>query len=174
MSVSGCLSTLNWGDVPTWIASIGTLAAISIALWQILGDRRRAAEQQRRAQAELISAWYAGADHDHSRLVIRNASDQPIYEAVVVLVINGRSGREAPPEYRRILLVVPPGTYRIQAPIGWRGMGATPGAEVAFTDRTGEAYWVRRAGGSLTEIDQTAIEHYAIDRPFQSTDLRPE
>ena len=55
--------TLNYGDVPAWIASIGTVAAFSVALIQIRTERnlrQQADDQDRkerhRAQARLISA----------------------------------------------------------------------------------------------------------------------
>jgi hypothetical protein len=54
---------VNWGDVPTWVAAIGTVGAFVAAFIQIGTERRRrlAREQQdrldaRRAQARLVSA----------------------------------------------------------------------------------------------------------------------
>lgn len=164
-------SNLDWGDVPTRIASIGTMAAIVVALWQIRGDRRQVATRERRAQAESISAWYDGDSQIGSDLVVRNSSEQPIYEVVVTLVIDGHTGRRALPDHQRTFLVVPPGNHRVRVGGRRRGMSAAPGAEVAFSDRTGAAHWVRRADGSLIELEGPPIEYYDISRPFISSQL---
>jgi hypothetical protein len=76
--------SVRWGDVPTWVAAIATLAAVSIAIWAGVSAKkagqaaRRTArvslrlleieqardEEQRRAQArlhqaDLVAAWHA-------------------------------------------------------------------------------------------------------------------
>jgi hypothetical protein len=150
--------TLDWGDVPTWLASIGTVAAVWLALSQILADRRTVRAHIKRSQAELVAAWYAGDRGDASLLVVSNTSTQPVF--------NGHGGEGVPPDYRRVFLEVPPGTFEVAVSSHWHGMSATPGAEVAFTDRTGRANWIRRANGDLEEGGESAIEHYDIGRPF--------
>ena len=42
--------TLNYGDVPAWIASVGTVAAISVALFQIRTERKLRQKAEREDQ----------------------------------------------------------------------------------------------------------------------------
>jgi hypothetical protein len=67
---------IQWGDVATWVASVGTVAAVGVALWQVFRERsaRQAREAQDRVQAardrtdrhlahaRLVSAWTAPAE----------------------------------------------------------------------------------------------------------------
>lgn len=68
--------------------------------------------------------------------------------------------------FRRVFLVVPPGTFRVEVPSDWHGMHRRPGVEIGFTDDTGEVHWVRRADGALEESLVPAIDHYGIARPY--------
>jgi hypothetical protein len=99
---------INFGDFPTWVASIGTVGALGAALYQINSERnRRIAQESRdrderhRAQARLVSAWIGKtrggpASSDNSRqisLELINGSPEPIYGLVAGAVfIQGRSG----------------------------------------------------------------------------------
>lgn len=164
---------LNWGDVPTWVAAIGTVSAVSLALWQNMVDRRTARTRAVRAQAELISAWYGGDRDDVTDLYLRNGSKQPIYEVVVCLVINLGGGEGVPDDFRHVYLELPPGLFRIEVPSHWHGMSARPGIEVSFTDRTGAKHWIRRAAGALVVSPEPAIEHYGISRPYSYEVTQP-
>lgn len=106
---------MHWGDVPTWVAAIGTVGAFVAAFIQIGTERRRrlAREQQdrlqaRRAQARLISAVLGPIEHpdpepdlDQPHIADKNAarlsygrtgvdlfntSQEPVYTLVVGLV----------------------------------------------------------------------------------------
>ena len=137
-------------------------------------------ERQRRAQAELISAWPAsrppaaaaeqrtGEEADRTWINLLNRSDAPVHRAVVALVaIQGggpRNGKETPPPFRTTLNVIPPGKqYTSVAPF-FPSMSAKPGVELAFTDRAG-VHWVRSAEGVLIEIDEDPIDYYGLDLP---------
>ena len=74
--------TLNDGDVPAWIASIGTVAAISVALFQIRTERklRQKAEhedkiERHKAQARLISAMPGPTEPEEVKIPWQ--ADQP-------------------------------------------------------------------------------------------------
>jgi hypothetical protein len=59
------------GDLPTWLGSIGTIAALSVgvvALWRDSTDRRR-------AQAAKVSVRFEAPDE----ATVHNDSDAPIY-----------------------------------------------------------------------------------------------
>lgn len=90
-------------DAASWLAAGGTVSAVVVALGQSGYERhlRRKLdgnryELERRSQAQRISAWYAGvgAARDSefgppSAISLLNRSDEPIYEAVVMLVYPG-------------------------------------------------------------------------------------
>jgi hypothetical protein len=112
----GCtVPRVNWGDVPTWVAAIGTVGAFIAAFIQIATERRArlAREQQdridaRRAQARLISGVRGPVEHPDpepdldkpgtvdkiaARLAygrtavdLFNGSQEPVYMLVVGLV----------------------------------------------------------------------------------------
>src|SRR4051794_27038336 len=104
--------TVHLGDVPTWIAAVGTVGALVAALIQINTERQRRhlleireAHERHQAQARLISA-FLGTEETRGRPVppgqeftdnddpsvgrtpiyIINGSDEPVYEPVVGLV----------------------------------------------------------------------------------------
>ena len=54
---------VRWGDVPTWLAAIGTVGALFAALWQIRTERKRrlAAEKQLRQERHVEQACRVAA-----------------------------------------------------------------------------------------------------------------
>jgi hypothetical protein len=58
------MSAVQWGTVSTWVASIGTVAAVSLALWEARGERKERLRRELRNQAERISAWFVGMHKD--------------------------------------------------------------------------------------------------------------
>ena len=108
------------GDVATWVAAIGTVSAVVVALVQVARERsaRLTQEAQDRtdrhlAHARLISAWtgpaeaipeaerveYGDAESDpafnyRTPIYVHNSSAEPIYEIVVgVVFIQGAAPR---------------------------------------------------------------------------------
>lgn len=166
---------LAMGDLPTWLAAIGTVAAVSVALWQVRADQFRRRQQEHRAQAGLIAVWYSG-DKEGMRSVLSllNDSSQPVYEAVATLTRSGGPGERVPLDYRAVLPTLPPGRWKVEVSGDWHGMSAYATAEVAFTDHRGDTHWIRRSNGKLEEIQRSAIEHYDIGRPFGSAALQAD
>jgi hypothetical protein len=179
---------LDLGDVPTWVASIGTVFTLAFALVQIRTERNRRITQeaadrqeQRLAQARLVSAVtgpeVAGDDpteRGKTAVDLRNSSLEPVYGIVVgIMFIQGAGPRKIEDELQRIkndssmpfaittAAILPSGTHRVfLRGTGWgRGMGGRPGAEVAFTDRAG-VHWIRRATGKLEEIPTEPFEYF--------------
>ena len=58
------MSAVQWGTVSTWVAGIGTVAAVSLALWEARGERKERLRRELRQQAERISAWFVGMHKD--------------------------------------------------------------------------------------------------------------
>ncbi|MGL5823427.1 MAG: hypothetical protein ACRCYU_00970 [Nocardioides sp.] len=96
------LPTLDWGDVPSWIAAIATLGALVAAGWavkkasdtfklELKRDSERQAHDEQAEQADLIAAWSAWLKPDDTRMragwgaLIVNGSPLPVYEATIEL-----------------------------------------------------------------------------------------
>ena len=177
------IGVVRWGDVATWIAAVGTVSAVVVALLQVARERklrlhreRRDWTEQRRAHARLISAWIGSPSEDRTPVYIHNGSPEPIYEIVVGIVfVQGA----APHDLEGMLdlftgsrrsgflpattsAIIPPGTWRLWIRgRGWTGvMGGRAGADVAFVDRDGVS-WVRRARGNLEELNCGPLAHFA-------------
>jgi hypothetical protein len=58
------MSAVQWGSVSTWVAGVGTVAAVSLALWEARGERKERLRRELRQQAERISAWFVGTQKD--------------------------------------------------------------------------------------------------------------
>ena len=58
------MSAVQWGTVSTWVASVGTVAAVSLALWEARGDRKERLRRELRQQAVRISAWFVEMHED--------------------------------------------------------------------------------------------------------------
>lgn len=120
---------IQWGDFATWLAGVGTVAAVAVALRQVARERasRIKREQQdqsdrHRAHASLISAWLGPtqeipranrqsydnpmdtARHNYRTAIhVHNSSSEPIYDVVAGIVfIQGAAPRtlEAFVEFR--------------------------------------------------------------------------
>jgi hypothetical protein len=114
------LEKIQWGDFATWVAAVGTVSAVVVALLQVARERnarlsREAQDRRERhlAHARLISAWtgpaqevpeterveYGDSDSDRAfnyrtPIYVHNSSAEPIYEVVVGIVfIQGAAPR---------------------------------------------------------------------------------
>jgi hypothetical protein len=84
---------VNWGDVPTWLATAGASVAAIYAgrAYRIERNRDRQAEESAsRAQASKVAVWTEtfhtvdGSDLiGTDQFMLRNASEAPVYEVVV-------------------------------------------------------------------------------------------
>ena len=184
-------SSWNWGDVPTWVTGLVTAGAVSLSLLQVARERtdrraeerrreddeRRSDEEARRAHASQVGAWYAGMtggpDGGTDLVGLSNASQLPVYEVVVTMVLvrgaGPREGTQIPGDdysSRARIDVVPPGEWRVDlGAVGWRGMHAHPGIEIAFRDAEGRG-WKRLSTGRLEPIGEAPLDHYGMEVLF--------
>lgn len=96
---------MNWGDVPTWVAAIGTVGTLVAALVQISSERARrlAADEQLREerhieQARRVAAYVGEVekpplphgdrndDRGRTAFYLVNNSPEPVYSVVVGMV----------------------------------------------------------------------------------------
>jgi hypothetical protein len=87
---------IHLGDLPTWLAALGTVGALAAALWQIRTERKRRLEREalereerHQAQARLIAA-VVGPEEPHEEVAILgrtavdliNGSAEPVYRLI--------------------------------------------------------------------------------------------
>jgi len=182
--------TLNYGDVPAGIASIGTVAAFSVALIQIRTERnlRQQTEDQdrkerHRAQARLISAMPGPTEPEEglhplagrSAIDCINASSEPAYNVVLGIVFIQRAAPHTTEDMLKLRLgsgevagvptttlsILPPGRTRAWIP-GTHWTSAMAGRAGAEIAFTDRAgsHWIRRATGELDELPVDPLEYF--------------
>jgi hypothetical protein len=160
------------GDVPTWIAGIGTVAAVVVALALAIRDSRQRDAERRRAQAEKIGASLPNFDPSDPNglrrsLRVGNTSGQSAYRVIVSAEPIGKPymkklRAEHPLAFRVFIGVLPPGRryeHIDVPPIG--GIDFIWALELAFTDAAGRS-WVRSASGELREIKTDPVAYYGL------------
>jgi hypothetical protein len=137
------MSAVQWGTVSTWVAAVGTVAAVSLALWAARGERKERLRRELRQQAERISAWFVemhkeshGEDpqgEDSPReawlppelrgraadVELLNNSADPVTDVLIFLSrVSYKVQRwwDQEPEYRVMIGVLPPGRWTIRVP----------------------------------------------------------
>jgi hypothetical protein len=181
---------LEWGDVPTWVAAVGTVAAFAVALYQITTERRYRhqaerldREERHRAQARLISAMPGPVAREpgdpllagRSAIDCINSSSEPAYNVVVGMVfIQGagprttedmlglRAGDGVPhPVPTTTLSILPPGHSRAWiAGSGWIGVLAGRAGAEIAFTDRSGSHWIRRAVGQLEELPVDPLEYF--------------
>ena len=186
------------GVTGTYLAAIGTLTAVVVALKQshdaqALQKEREAKQRAKdeRVQAERVSAWHAGTvdgDYRNHRVELINHSYEPVFNVVVFTVfIQGAAPRtsesmanhlgqvggpyQGPNFMRAVLSVLAPGQHHVNIVADTGIHNARIGIEISFTDTRG-AHWVRRAIGEVEPLSANPIDYYDVERPV--TYVMPE
>jgi hypothetical protein len=157
-------SGVQWGDVATWVGSIGTALAFfaTFVLLVITRQEQKAArEEDRRAQARQVSAWCVRVQPASGEVTItvQNSSDEPVYGMLVA--VGAKWSREmvrfaeaeglsyvTPPKYKKdhaahlTLSPMPGGGYDKSLPV-----------EIIFNDASGGIFWRRDRYGGLARLD---------------------
>lgn len=137
-------------------SAVGTVGAFLVGFLLLRREHRREAERaedERRAQAERISAWIElHRKPDGTRELafhIHNASDMPIYE--VELPLSTGPHEEFAAEF---VGLVPPGqTIRRAAPAEWLRSYVEPEpVQIEFLDSAGRR-WTRDEQGGLQRVE---------------------
>ena len=137
------MSAVQWGSVATWVAGVGTVSAVSLALWEARGERKERLRRELRHQAERISAWFVGMhkephgedahEEDPRReawlppelrgraadVELLNNSEDQVTEVLVFLSrVSYKVQRwwDQEPEYRAMIGVLAPGRWTISVP----------------------------------------------------------
>jgi hypothetical protein len=147
-------------DAASWLAAVGTLAAVVVALGLAIADGRRRSREDRRHQAELITAWVAVQfERPYVWVTLENASNLVAYHLVISTVSVVESSKVTRPSdprtWRRFISQLPPGQSKPLS-VDWSvatGV-ARPGVEIAFQDAAGRS-WIRDWSGQLEEVKET-------------------
>jgi len=166
---------VQWGDAPTWLAAIGTIGAVVVALWVSLGESRRRARADERRQAELITAWVSsrgglisgGIDKPGIFVRVANASNQAAYRLIVSSCDATRQGDRpqgrSPGDWRTFISELPPGEIGVF--VEWEPqMSSRPAVEIAFQDSAGRT-WKRDYQGALEQLKGDHVKHYGLGEP---------
>jgi hypothetical protein len=141
---------IQWGNLPQWLAAIGTAGGLFYALRLFRRESRARHEQDEdrlRDLAKYVAVW----PNDLGTLTLRNGGQEPVYD---VWIYASReeglgAGDNLPVLYTIPLLppvkVIDTGT-KVPAPMG------TQVFRLVFTDARG-IRWVRESGGTLIRVD---------------------
>lgn len=162
---------MNWGSVPDWLSSIGTVGALLIALWIVYRDHQKTERDrvitkthQESAQARRVVAWAVGLyfreERRYLHWVIKNDSDEPIYKVQLRLGLE-EVDEETEPSYYVCDLIAPQSVVESRSvdealPVGVMLHERTPPLELVFLDAAG-LLW-RRVGASLENLDAVPPE----------------
>jgi hypothetical protein len=154
---------VNLGTLPDWLAAAGTVGAFWVTYLLLRKEqkaRREFEDENRQAQARLVSAWitFPRQAGPHSAvhvadLVVKNMSEEPVYDLRATLIPHSKlpeddpEGAMGPDVIRFHFGIMPPeerGTTRI------KDVPSEPLAVIlAFTDAHGRE-WRRFHNGDLT------------------------
>jgi len=144
--------TVTWSD--QWQAW-GTLGALILALVLALVQAVRWWSVQRRAQADLVSAWMEKMPNSGSSYAVHNGSASAIY-TVGIHENDGASGAIS-------WLVIPPSRTMYSSTQDDGSLTPTP-VTITFTDSSGRGWRRRKDGGLQRSWSNDAIEFYRIGR----------
>jgi len=172
MRFNEVIACVDWGDIATWLGSVGTVGTLIFTLRQLYNDRNERKSNELKFQAKEISAWIDNSNKDITIVRFNNLSNTPVYSVVLTIVcIKGAGqpidGTEAGEnyKYRSIFSVLPPGKFKHIMNSPGRGMFMEYGIEIAFTDSSGNS-WIRKSNGELITIKQEPTDYYNISHPF--------
>jgi len=163
------MSDLQWGTVPDWVAAVGTAGAFiagGVLIAKELSAQHKQDEDARRAQASLVSAWATlqtssftvpggpTSKGTGAKVVIRNGSEQPIYNCGASLPSGQAFVPGLVPPETTVSDVLPykppPGTIPL------RSVGGEIAITVTFRDSNGRM-WKRGPEGILESFEHEHI-----------------
>lgn len=168
-----CGYSIDWGDVPTWIAGLASIALLGGVAWeyrrQVETDRMKA-ETEARAQASrvfpiTVSFTYPlGTGSPEAVVVVKNLSDLPIYECRLTLLSWGWEEAHEEVSVGRYFTTILPGDSEKQDFLDRHGLKNPPDLEMAggglapppwqieFRDAAGQS-WCRKPDGRLARAE---------------------
>lgn len=130
-------SAIRWGDVPTWVGALGTLAAFVIALGIYAGS----VSERRKEHARKVSGWVPGGPAIVPAGAKLGASPTFATVSTLQLLIKIHNGSDEVISDVRAIVVSADGTDLGLDPIGWTDVG--PGQDIEITTFTPDRGLVR-------------------------------
>jgi hypothetical protein len=174
-------SSVNYGDLPTWIVALATASALVAAFRAALYTKRlfeteqardaRAEQRDLRAQAEHVSAWIQAKDQKivagsftrslgiQLSTALLNSSTQAVYDVKMTFsagsVVAGLTDSiDVLPPLTKAALRPLPKLAQTQLEAGLQtSSGETPRVALEFSDAAGRR-WLRAADGTLEQQGQ--------------------
>lgn len=165
------MGVIDWGDVPTWLATIGAGVAVwfaSRAYAAEVARDRRAENLLAQGQAARVAAWadeafdYGGQNEfgreTIPRVFLRNASELPAYDVLLFsYVFDWRAPQDKTPSGKWTVGLLPPTTDPVKRLPLEDADGTSHQYVMQFRDAAGRT-WHRDLSGVLRE------GHYERDR----------
>jgi hypothetical protein len=156
-------SAVQWGDVATWVGSIGTALAFFATFVLLVITRQEqkgARDEDRRAQARQVSAWclQVRPAAGEVTVAVQNSSDEPVYGMKVAVGAAWSHEKVRSAEVEGLDYVTPPKyrkdhTARIELnPMPGGGYERSLPVEIIFNDASGGRFWRRDRYGGLTQL----------------------
>lgn len=145
------LGQIDWGSVPDWIAGVGSLAAIVVALWISLSEaklRRRRDEDEEKRPARLVvlgepalGSPQLGATEASEYVRVHNFGEAPIHQLHVGLAVWRAHDREPVPALIEVTFLGPGESQEFEFAVP-DGEGSIRAGELAayFVDAFGRAW----------------------------------
>jgi hypothetical protein len=162
-------------DAASWLAAVGTIGAVFAVLWLARIDARRRSREERRRQAELITAW-VGEENLERSVPLGDARERLDPSGLPRGHFDRLCGR-----WSRVVrpanLIRRPGEGSSRScrlvrneplSVEWNvgDWTARPGVEIAFQDAAGRA-WVREWNGKLSEVEKTDhLKRLGLEEPL--------
>jgi hypothetical protein len=158
-------ANVQWGDVATWVVSIGTALAFLatfILLIYTRQEQRAVREEGRRAQPRQVSAWCTRVRPAAGEVTVtvQNSSDEPVYGMRVAVGIKWSREKVDFAEVTDLQYVTPPKyhkdhTVRLELrPLPGGGYEESPPVELVFNDASGGRFWRRDRYGGLAQLTE--------------------
>jgi len=182
--------SIQYGDVPEWVASIGTVAAFAAVAVQIRLDQNRRHkqdeydEQERyRSQATLISSMPGPIEpaigqrlsDGRSAIDCFNGSSEPVYNVVVGIVFLQGAGPRTTEDMMKLRLkgenregvptttlsILPPGRSRAWVQgTHWTGVMAGRAGTEIAFTDRSGSNWIRRVNGEIEELPSDPLTYF--------------
>lgn len=148
---------VDWGSVPTWVATIGALVAVAFTGRSYVLNRRR----ETREQASKVACWAYPAGNGEWHLAVLNRSDLPVFDLTGTL----SDPKTAAPLLTLRHAAVPPSADVKAIPVGdafrWGNVGVTTAVLGLTYDDTAQPVQIefRDAAGLTWQRDGTGRLH---------------
>jgi len=166
--------SIDWGSAPAWVVAAGGLVTLGLSVrvaWVQVADRRQEQEDRRMAQVRLVTAWVDAthvADKMVARVLVRNSSEQAVYNLTVALDVGVR-GRYA----THHSALGPRDTWEHEFHLAGYPRGELAAPTVRFTDAAG-LDWIRTDIGQLRHPLDDDWSNYLSEGPgaFDTVEAR--